>query len=57
MNNTEELNRYIAELMNRKRVKPCRNDKAYDRAKDRKDRKLYEYEINEENYCETEQDA
>jgi hypothetical protein len=57
MSNTEELNRYLAELSKRNRVKPCRNDKAYDRNKDRKDKKLYECEIDEENECESEQDA
>ena len=57
MNNVKGLNTYLVELYKQKRVKSCRNDKAYDRNKDRKDKKLYECETNEENECESEQNA
>ena len=41
--NKEQLNSFINELF-RRRNKTVKNHKAYDRARDRKDKKLYEYE-------------
>jgi hypothetical protein len=48
MNNKEELNRYIEELYQRKPVKTFKSDKGYDRVKDRKDKRLYEIDSEEE---------
>ena len=48
MNNKEELNRYITELYQRKPVKTFKNDKGYDRVRDRKDKRLYEIDSEEE---------
>ena len=44
--NKEELNNYITELSKRKPVRTFKSDKDYDRARDRKDPKLYEVEEN-----------
>ena len=43
----EQLGNFISELFRRKN-KVIKNHKAYDRARDRKDKKLYEYEDNME---------
>lgn len=48
MTNKEELNTYINELLNRKPVRLFKNHKAYDRARDRKDKSLYEIDSEEE---------
>ena len=48
MNNKEELNNYITELSQRKPVRFFKNDKGYDRAKDRKDKRLYEVDLEDE---------
>lgn len=42
--NKEELNRYITELSQRQPTKVIKNHKGYDRARDRKDSRLYEIE-------------
>ena len=44
MTNKEELNRYINELSKRKPVRIFKSDKGYDRARDRKDKRLYDIE-------------
>lgn len=49
MTNKEELNTYINELLNRKPVRLFKNHKAYDRARDRKDKKLYDIDEEENN--------
>lgn len=43
----EELNSYIAHLSQRKPVKTFKSDKGYDRARDRKDKRLYEFDPEE----------
>lgn len=48
MTNKEELNHYIVELSKRKPVKTFKSDKCYDRARDRKDKRLYEVDSEEE---------
>ena len=48
MTNKEELNHYIAELSQRKPVRAFKSDKGYDRARDRKDKRLYEVDSEEE---------
>jgi hypothetical protein len=48
MTNKEELNQYIAELSKRKPVRTFKSDKGYDRARDRKDKRLYEVDSEEE---------
>ena len=48
MDNKEELNRYIAELSKRKPVRTFKSDKGYDRVRDRKDKRLYEVDLEEE---------
>jgi hypothetical protein len=48
MNNKEELNRYITEIYQRKHVKTFKSDKGYDRVRDRKDKQLYEVDLEEE---------
>jgi hypothetical protein len=48
MTNKEELNRYLSELSKRKPVRLFKNHKAYDRAKDRKNKRLYEIDSEEE---------
>ena len=45
MNNKEELNRYIDQLYQRKPVKTFKSDKGYDRVRDRKNKRLYEEEV------------
>lgn len=47
MTNKEELNTYINELLNRKPVRLFKNHKTYDRARDRKDKKLYDIDEEE----------
>ena len=47
----EKLSQYVTELSRRKPVRTFKNDKGYDRARDRKDKRLYELE--EENESET----
>lgn len=47
MNNQEELNNYITHLSQRKPVKTFKSDKGYDRARDRKDKRLYEFDPEE----------
>lgn len=44
--NKEELNRYITELYQRQPTKVIKNHKGYDRARDRKDPRLYDVEEN-----------
>ena len=44
--NKEELSRYISELSQRQPTKVIKNHKGYDRARDRKDPRLYEVEEN-----------
>jgi hypothetical protein len=44
--NREELNRYVSELYQRQATKVIKNHKGYDRARDRKDPRLYEVEEN-----------
>ena len=44
--NKVELNRYITELYQRQPTKVIKNHKNYDRARDRKDPRLYETEEN-----------
>lgn len=44
--NKQELSRYIAELYQRQPTKVIKNRKGYDRARDRKDPRLYEVEEN-----------
>lgn len=48
MTNKEELNRYITELSQRKPVRTFKSDKGYDRARDRKNKRLYEIDSEEE---------
>ena len=48
MINKEELNRYITELSQRKPVRTFKSDKGYDRTRDRKDKRLYEVDSEEE---------
>jgi hypothetical protein len=48
MTNKEELSRYITELSQRKPVRKFKSDKGYDRVKDRKDKRLYEVDSEEE---------
>ena len=48
MTNKEELNYYITELSKRKPVKTFKSDKGYDRVRDRKDKRLYEVDLEEE---------
>ena len=48
MSNKEELNNYITELSRRKPVKIFKSDKGYDRVRDRKDKRLYEIDSEEE---------
>lgn len=48
MTNKEELNRYITELSQRKPVRTFKSDKGYDRIRDRKDKRLYEVDSEEE---------
>lgn len=48
MTNKEELSFYLSELSKRKPVRLFKSHKAYDRAKDRKDKKLYEVDVEEE---------
>jgi hypothetical protein len=48
MNNKEELNRYITELYQHKPVKTFKSDKGYDRVRDRKDKRLYEIDSEED---------
>lgn len=48
MTNKEELNQYITELSKRKPVRTFKSDKGYDRARDRKDKRLYEVDSEEE---------
>ena len=48
MTNKEELNHYIAELSKRKPVRTFKSDKGYDRTRDRKDKRLYEVDSEEE---------
>lgn len=52
-NNNEQLTSNITNFIQRKSVKTFKSDKGYDRARDRKDKRLYEYE--EENESETDQ--
>jgi hypothetical protein len=47
--NKEELNQYIVELSKRKPVRTFKSDKGYNRARDRKDKRLYEVDSEEEN--------
>jgi hypothetical protein len=49
MTNKEELNQYIVELSKRKPVRTFKSDKGYNRARDRKDKRLYEVDSEEEN--------
>lgn len=46
--NCEELNQYVTELSKRKPVRTFKSDKGYDRARDRKDKRLYEVDSEEE---------
>ena len=48
MSNKEELNQYLSELSRRKPVRIFKSDKGYDRARDRKDKRLYELDAEEE---------
>ena len=48
MSNKEELNCCISELTQRKPVKTFKSDKGYDRVRDRKDKRLYEIDSEEE---------
>lgn len=48
MNSQEELNNYIANLSQRKPVKTFKSEKGYDRVRDRKDKRLYELDPEEE---------
>lgn len=52
-NNNEQLTSNITNFIQRKSVKTFKSDKGYDRVRDRKDKRLYEYE--EENESETDQ--
>lgn len=52
MTNKEELNRYITELSQRKPVRTFKSDKGYDRVRDRKDKRLYEVDLEEEDAVE-----
>ena len=52
MTNKEELNRYITELSQRKPVRTFKSDKGYDRVRDRKDKRLYEIDLEEEDAVE-----
>ena len=44
----EKLSQYVTELSRRKPVRTFKNDKGYDRIKDRKDKRLYEIDSEEE---------
>ena len=48
MTNKEKLNHYITELSKRKPVRIFKSDKGYDRARDRKDKRLYEIDSEDE---------
>lgn len=48
MTNKEELSNYISELAKRKPVRTFKSDKGYDRVRDRKDKRLYEVDSEEE---------
>lgn len=52
MTNKEELNRYITELSQRKPVRTFKSDKGYDRVRDRKDKRLYEIDLEEKDAVE-----
>ena len=53
MSNKEELNDYIDERFERKRLKVFKNQKAYDRSRDRKNKKLYEVDFEDGAYEDT----
>ena len=44
----ERLSQYVTELSRRKPVRTFKSDKGYDRIKDRKDKRLYEIDLEEE---------
>lgn len=44
----ERLSQYVTELSRRKPVRTFKSDKGYDRIKDRKDKRLYEIDSEEE---------
>ena len=48
MSNKEELNCCISELTLRQPVKTFKSDKGYDRVRDRKDKRLYDIDSEEE---------
>lgn len=48
MANKEELIQHITDLSKRKPVKKFKSDKGYDRVRDRKDKRLYEEEDEDE---------
>jgi hypothetical protein len=48
MDNKQELNQVINGISQRKRVKVYKSKKGYDRTKDRKDKRLYEVDLEEE---------
>lgn len=48
MTNKEELHNYISEMLKRKPVRIFKNEKGYDRIRDRKDKRLYETDSEEE---------
>lgn len=48
MTNKAELNRYLSELSKRKPVRLFKSDKGYNRARDRKNKNLYEIDSEEE---------
>lgn len=48
MDNKQELNQVINDISQRKRVKVYKSKKGYNRTKDRKDKRLYEVDLEEE---------
>ena len=48
-NNNEQLTNNIINFIQRRPVKTFKSDKGYDRLRDRKDKRLYDYEEDEDN--------
>ena len=48
MDNREELMQHLSDMSRRKPVKKFESDKGYNRARDRKDKRLYEVEPEED---------
>lgn len=51
-NNKKELNEFVTQLFQKRSHGVLKNKKAYDRARDRKDKRLYEFDEEVENESE-----